>query len=87
MSEFRLKGDVTDEDFIIHIINNCHDVILAELETRLTYSGDDILTIEVICKKLNHWFEKIKNKNEEEKNKRPEETLMNSIKEYKKTKQ
>ena len=25
-------------------------------------SGDDVLTIDIICKKLNHWYKKIKAK-------------------------
>ena len=42
-----------DEDFMIHILNNLPEeyyVILDGLENRLTASGDDALTIEVIHK-------------------------------------
>ena len=57
-----------DKDFMIHVVNNLpkdYNVILNGLENCLMATGDDELTINVICKKLNHWYEKIKNKKEE----------------------
>ena len=42
-----------------------YKLILYGLENRLTVTGDNTLTIDVIYKKLNHWYEKIKNKREE----------------------
>ena len=57
------KEKIMDKDFMIHILNNFpkeYDVILDGLESCLTAIGDDALTIEVICKKINHWYEKIK---------------------------
>ena len=75
MSNFSLKGKKTYEDFMIHILNNLpkkYDVILDGLENHLTMSGDDTLTIVVICKKLNHWYKKLKNKmKKKDKKKRP----------------
>ena len=55
ISKFRLKGNITDEDFTIHVLNNLpeeYNVILNGLDNHLTLSGDDMLTIEVICEKL-----------------------------------
>ena len=54
MNKFGLKGSIPDKDFMILILNNLHreyDVILDGLENCLTASGDDVLTIGVICKK------------------------------------
>ena len=53
---------------MIHILNNLpeeYDVILDGLKKRLTVIGENALTIDKICKKLNHRYEKIKNKKEE----------------------
>ena len=61
--KFGLKGNVNDEDFLIHVLNNLpneYDVILDGFENHVTLSGDDSLTIEVICEKFKHWYEKIK---------------------------
>ena len=57
MSKFWLKDKITDNDFMIYVLNNlpeAYDVILDELKNFLTLSGDDELTIEVIGEKLNH---------------------------------
>ena len=65
MNEFGLKGSITDENFIIHVLNDLpkeHDVILDGLDNCLTVSGDNALTIEVISKKLKPLVQKIKNK-------------------------
>ena len=53
MNEFCQKGNVSDEDFMIHILNNLseeYDVVLNGLENRQTATGDDALTIDSICK-------------------------------------
>ena len=42
-----------------------YDVILDGLENRLTGKGDDALTIDLIFKKLNHRYKKIKSKKKE----------------------
>ena len=63
--EFGQNGSITDEDFMIHILNNLpedYDVILKGLENHLTATWDDALTINVIQRRLNHMHEKIKNK-------------------------
>ena len=65
MNEFGQKGNVSDEDFLIHILNNLpeeYDVVLNGLENRLIVTGDDALTIDLIRKKLNHRYKKIKSK-------------------------
>ena len=65
MSKFRLKVIISDEDFIVHILNNLpkeYDVILDGLKNRLTVSGNDVFIIDIICKKLNHHYKKIKKK-------------------------
>ena len=52
------------DNFIIHVLNNLpkeYDLILDGLENHLT----DALTIDSICKKLNHRYKKIKSKKEE----------------------
>ena len=74
MTKFGQKGNVSDEDFMIHVLNNLpkeYDVILDGLENRLTATRENALTIDSICEKLNHRYEKIKSekeeKNEEEK--------------------
>ena len=61
MNEFELKSIIADEDFINLILSNLlkeHDVILDRLENCLTVSGDDVLTIDVICKKIKPTEEK-----------------------------
>ena len=66
MNEFSQKGNITDDDFIIHLLNNLpkeYDIILDGLKNHLMASGDNVLKIDVIHEKLNHWYEKIKNKN------------------------
>ena len=68
LSEFGLKCKITDEDFMIDILNilsKQYDVILDGLENRLTASEDNALTIEVIGEKLNQQYKNIKNKDEE----------------------
>ena len=53
---------------MIHISNNMpkdYDVILNGLEYHIMATGDDVLTIDGICKKLNHRYEQIKSKKEE----------------------
>ena len=72
MRNFGLKGNITDEDFMFHVLNNLpkeYDMILDRLENHLTSSRGDTWTIEVICKKLSYQYEKIKNKNEEKRQK------------------
>ena len=73
MGEFGQKGSITDEGFMIPVLNNFpekYDVILDGLGNCLMMSGDDALTIEIIRVKLNHWYEENKNKNEEKKKKK-----------------
>ena len=53
---------------MIHVLINLpkeYDVILNGLENQLMATADDALTIDLICKKLNHRYEKIKSKKEE----------------------
>ena len=68
MNEFGQKGNVSDEDFMIQVLNNLpkeYDVILDGLENHLVATRDDALTINSIHKKSNHRYKKIKNKKEE----------------------
>ena len=54
-NNFGLKDSITDEDFMIHVLNNLpeeYDVILEGLEKCLAFSGDDELTIKVIREKF-----------------------------------
>ena len=88
MKEFRQKGSISDEDFMIHVLNNLlevHDVILDGLKNRHTATGDDALTIDSICEKLNHRYEKIKSKKEEKSKK--EKALRAYNKQYKQRRQ
>ena len=58
MNEFGLKGSIMDKDFMIHALNKLpkeYNVILNGLEHCLMAIGHDVLTINVIHKKLNHW--------------------------------
>ena len=67
MNEFGQKGHVSDEYFMVHVLNNLpkeYDVILNGLENGLKVTGDDALTIDSICEKLNHRYKKIKSKKE-----------------------
>ena len=67
MSKFGFKDNITDEDFIIHMINSLpkeYNVILNGIENCLSSSRDNALAIEVTCDKLNHRYKKIKNKND-----------------------
>ena len=68
MTKFRQKGNVSDEDFMIHILNNLpkeYDVILNGFENCLMATRENALTIDSICKKLNHRYKKMKSKKEE----------------------
>ena len=68
MNEFGQKGNISDEDFMIHMLSNLpeeYDVILDGLENRLMATGENALTIDTIREKLNHRYEKIKNKKKE----------------------
>ena len=52
---------------MIHICNNLpkeYDAIMDGLKNCLMLSRNNVLTIEVIREKLNHWCKKNKNKNE-----------------------
>ena len=67
MTKFRQKGNVSDEDFMMHVLNNLpkeYDVILDGLENHLTISGDNALTGDSILEKLNHRYKKIEGKKE-----------------------
>ena len=73
MNEFRLKGSTTDEDFMIHVLNNLPDdynVILDGLENCLMVTRDDVLTIDVMCEKLNHAVTKKSKTKKREKSKK-----------------
>ena len=53
MNEIIQKGNVSDEDFMIHVLNNLpeeYDVVLDGLENHLMATGDDALTIKAIAK-------------------------------------
>ena len=68
INEFCQKGSITDKDFVIHVLNNLpeeYEIILNGLKNRLMASGDIVLMINVICKKLNHWYKKLKSENKE----------------------
>ena len=72
INEFGQKGNITEDDFMICVLNNLakeYNVILDGLENHLTATGDDVLTIDVIRKKLNHWHKKVKSKKEEKEEK------------------
>ena len=65
MNKFRQISSISDEDFMIHILNilpDIYNVILIGLENHLVVTGDDALTIDAICKKLNHHYKKLKTK-------------------------
>ena len=54
MNEFGLKGNISDEDIMTHILNYLpedYDVILDGLENGLASNGDDALIIEIFRKK------------------------------------
>ena len=58
---------------MIHVLNNLlkeSDVILNGLQNHLIVTGDDALTIDSVCKKLNHRYKKIKNKKDEKSKKK-----------------
>ena len=68
MNKYGQKGNISDEDFMIHILKNLregYNVILDGLENRLTAIGENALTIDTIRGILNHRYEKIKNKKDE----------------------
>ena len=69
---------------MIHVLNNLPEdfnVILDGLENHLMMTGDDALTINVICKKFNHWYKKTKSKKKEKS--RKEKALGAYNKQYK----
>ena len=58
--QIQRKNTIMDEDFMIHILNNLHEkynVNVNVLENCLTTGGNDKLNFDVICKKMNHWYE------------------------------
>ena len=75
MNKFSLKDSITDEDLMIYVLNKLpkeYDVVLDGFKNRLTVSGDDALTIDVICEKLKHCYKKLKTKiKKTDKKKRP----------------
>ena len=85
MNEFRLNGSISDEDFMILVLNNLskeYNGILDELERHLTLSGDDALIIEVIKDKLKHRCKNLRIKMKKKgKMKRPQEPITNNPKE------
>ena len=73
MNEFEQNGNVFVEDFMINILNNLpeeHDVILDGLENCLTAKGENVFTIDTICKKMNHRYEKVEKKTKNTKKKK-----------------
>ena len=57
MDEFGQKSSITEENFMIHVLDNFpkkYNVIFDGLENYLMASGDNVLTIEVIREKLNY---------------------------------
>ena len=57
MNKFGQKGNKTDEDLMIHILNNLpkeYNVILDGLDNCLMATGDNAHTIDMICEKSNH---------------------------------
>ena len=63
MTKFGQKGNISDEDFMIHILNNLpeeYDVILDRLKNHLTVTRENALTIDLIHEKLHHRYQKIK---------------------------
>ena len=65
MNIFGQKGNVSDEDFMIYVLNNLpkeYYAILDGLENHLTMTGDDVLTINLICERMNHRYKKLKEK-------------------------
>ena len=63
MTKFRQKGNVFDEDFMIHVLNHLpkeYDVILDGLGNCLTLTKENALTIYSIHEKLNHRYKKSK---------------------------
>ena len=63
MNKFGQKGNISNKNFMIHVLNNFleeYDVVLDGLENCLTMTGDDAVTINLIREILNHRYEKIK---------------------------
>ena len=67
MTKFGSKGSISNEDFMICILNlpEEHYVILDGLENCLSSSGTNALTIKIIQLNLNHQYKKIKGKKKE----------------------
>ena len=73
MKKFRLKGSITENDFMIHVLNNMpkdYDVILDRLENHLTATGDDEMTID-FSQKIESTVQKIKIKKRKKSKKNP----------------
>ena len=61
MNKFGQKDNTSGEDFMIYVLNNFpedYNVILDGIENCLMATRDDGLAIDVIWKKLNHWYKK-----------------------------
>ena len=63
MNCFGLKGIISNEVFMIHVLNNLQkeiDVIFDSLENHVTSRSDDGLTIEIRREKLNQHYKKLR---------------------------
>ena len=63
MSEFGMKGNISNENLVVHVVNNLleeDNIILDGLKNCLIFSGPDALIIEIISEKWNHWHKKSK---------------------------
>ena len=66
MEEIGISGKLSDDNFMIHVLNNLpkkYDVVVDNLESKLCDKGNSKLTIEQIREKLNGWYEKFKKRN------------------------
>ena len=51
--------------YLLSTLPKEYGIILDRLTNHLMASGDNVLTIDIICEKLNHWYEKNENKKKE----------------------
>ena len=61
MSKLGVKGNISNSDLMIQIVNNFpkeHNLILDDLKNHLMSDVPDALTIKVICENLNHLYKK-----------------------------
>ena len=80
MNELELMSYISDNNFMLHIIDNLpeeYEALLTDVENRLMVESGYKLIIELMHQKLNNFFKRLENKREED---TEEEKVLSAIK-------